>query len=69
MATFGASVEGSTRRRCARYPDLPVVDAQTLNCKAVLVDFAVAVVAFATAEPRSECVDRIRATIECRIEL
>ena len=54
---------------CARCPDLPVVDAQMLNCKAVLVDFATAVVAFATAQPRSECVDRIRATIEGRIAL
>ena len=48
-------------------PGLPAVDAETLNCRDVLIDFALAVVAYARRCPEGADMADVRATIERRI--
>lgn len=48
-------------------PGLPAVDAETLNRPAALIDFAVAVVAYAGACREGTDMTDVRAAIECRI--
>lgn len=48
-------------------PGLPAVDAETLNCRDVLIDFALAVVAYAERSPESTGMADLRATIEQQV--
>ena len=48
-------------------PDLPAVDAETLNCRAVLIDFAIAVAAYAGRCEKDTYMAGLRATIERRV--
>ena len=48
-------------------PGLPAVDAETLNCRDVLIDFALAVVAYAGGRPEGMDMADLRATIERRV--
>jgi len=48
-------------------PGLPAVDAETLNCRDVLIDFALAVVAYARRHRGGTDTTEARATIERRI--
>ena len=48
-------------------PGLPAVDAETLNCRDVLIDFALAVVAYAGRLPEGVDMADLRATIEHRV--
>ena len=54
---------------CADHPHLPVADAETLHCPQALVDFAVAVVAYAASGRADVDHDAIRATIRRRCNL
>lgn len=51
----------------ASRPGLPAVDAETLNCRDVLIDFALAVVAYAGRRPEGMDLADLRATIEHRV--
>lgn len=48
-------------------PGLPAVDAETLSCRDVLIDFALAVVAYAGGRPEGTDVADLRATVEHRV--
>ena len=48
-------------------PGLPAVDAETLNCRDALIDFALAVVAYAGRCEDGTDMDDLRATIEQRV--
>ena len=48
-------------------PGLPAVDAETLNCRAVLIDFALAVAAYAGRCEKDTDMAGLRATIEHRV--
>ena len=48
-------------------PGLPAVDAETLNCRAVLIDFALAVAAYAGRCEKDTDMASLRATIEHRV--
>ena len=47
------------------HPGLPAADAETLNSRDALIDFAVAVLSYAKGDP--SCTEAIRATIEHRV--
>ena len=51
----------------AERPGLPAVDAETLNCRDVLIDFALAVMAYAGWCPEGSAMADLRAEIEHRV--